>query len=100
MLQPVACPRIIKLDLAGRIDDDIACRKCGYNLRGLLPDGYCPECAGKISQSLEDDRISFCNPIWVRGLASGTAFIALGATIFALDFTSSVLGFDKSSPRG
>jgi hypothetical protein len=32
----------IALDASGRIAADIVCRKCGYNPRGLLPDGRCP----------------------------------------------------------
>ena len=30
--------------LALRIEDDVACPACGYNLRGLRMDGRCPEC--------------------------------------------------------
>jgi hypothetical protein len=86
------------LDAAGRIDEDLPCRKCGYNLRGLLPNGICPECSSQVTRSLQDDRLSLCNPIWVRTLASGTAFVALGVTIFALDFISSALGFGKKIP--
>ncbi len=35
------------------IEEDIACMGCGYNLRGLLADGKCPECGGAIAPSLE-----------------------------------------------
>jgi len=34
----------LKLDEEGRLDEDIACLKCGYNLRGLPTDDACPEC--------------------------------------------------------
>ncbi|HWB21107.1 MAG TPA: hypothetical protein VG711_12455, partial [Phycisphaerales bacterium] len=32
------------------IDDDRACRNCGYNLRGLMTDKACPECGTPISE--------------------------------------------------
>jgi len=35
------------------IDTDLPCR-CGYNLRGLPPDGDCPECGQSISRLLDD----------------------------------------------
>lgn len=36
----------------GYIDHDIVCSACGYNLRGLLPDGKCPECGTPIAESV------------------------------------------------
>lgn len=30
---------------SARIDRDLECRSCGYNLRGLDPSGTCPECS-------------------------------------------------------
>jgi hypothetical protein len=40
------------------IDRDLLCRGCGYNLRGLLPTGSCPECATEISLSLAPSSLS------------------------------------------
>lgn len=31
---------------------DVACAGCGYDLRGLSPQGRCPECGGSIAESL------------------------------------------------
>lgn len=65
----------IKLDPTGRIDDDVSCRKCGYNLRGLLPDGRCPECGTAVGRSLHGDLLRFSDPDWVQKLASGMNWI-------------------------
>ncbi len=35
-----------------RIDHSVGCIRCGYNLRGLLSDGKCPECGSAIEPSL------------------------------------------------
>ena len=34
-----------------RIDRDLECHSCGYNLRGLDPSGRCPECSLRIEIS-------------------------------------------------
>jgi len=40
------------------IDRDLLCRGCGYNLRGLLPTGRCPECAMVVANSLSPSSLS------------------------------------------
>ena len=42
------------LDQAGRVALDLACRKCGRNLRGMLPEGACPECGLSVAHSLSE----------------------------------------------
>jgi hypothetical protein len=62
----------IRLDDDGRIlEDDLACFSCGYNLRGLSPDGACPECGATVERSTRDHLLRFCDPKWVDQLASG-----------------------------
>ena len=41
-------------DIPRRIDFDVACDHCGYNLRGLMEDDRCPECG---------ERIPFVSPV-------------------------------------
>jgi hypothetical protein len=34
------------------VSDDVLCGKCGYNLRGLVPEERCPECGTFVTESL------------------------------------------------
>jgi len=61
----------LQLDTQGCIDQDLTCLKCGYNLRGLLPENICPECATPISQSAHGDLLQFCDSDWITKLAKG-----------------------------
>ncbi len=61
----------LDLDADGRLDQDLICLKCGYNLRGLSPEGRCPECGTAVGRSLHGDRLQYCDPQWVDKLASG-----------------------------
>ncbi len=105
-MEPIARPisaATLPLDPAGRIDADIPCRKCGYNLRGLLPDGVCPECATAVGRSLHGDLLRFCDPDWVQTLASGMNWIVWGIIIgVALSCAGGGLGSLLMSfrPRG
>jgi len=79
----------IRLDANGRIDEDVSCRKCGYNLRTLLPDGICPECATAVGRSLQGDFLRFSDPYWVESLASGMNWIVAS---IVLSFVTGGLG--------
>ena len=86
-MEPVARPisaAALPLDGAGRIDTDVPCRKCGYNLRGLLPESVCPECATAVGRSLHGDLLRFCDPTWVETLASGMNWIVGGIVVAVL----------------
>ena len=74
---PVASEKL-QLDEQGRLDEEIACRKCGYNLRGLLAEGACPECGTAVGRSTHGDLLRFCDPAWVGTLASGMNWIVAG----------------------
>lgn len=73
-------PADVLLDPAGRIDEDISCRVCGYNLRGVDPVGTCPECGTAVGWSLVGDRLKFADPDWVRRLSTG--FMWLIVSVF------------------
>lgn len=45
-----------------RIDHSIGCTSCGYNLRGLMSDGKCPECGSAIEPSLRPAYLRFSPP--------------------------------------
>jgi hypothetical protein len=81
---PIARPTVsvpVKLDPHGCLDEDISCRKCGYNLRGLSPDGRCPECGTAVGRSLRGDYLHFADPQWVQTLASGMNWIVAGIVV-------------------
>lgn len=74
----------VALDADGRIDQDVTCTRCGYNLRGLSPEGVCPECASPVGRSIQGDFLRFSSPDWVEGLASGMNWIVAGILIAIL----------------
>jgi hypothetical protein len=51
--KPLRPPSVAILDQPGRVALDLACCKCGRNLRGLLPTDECPQCGLSAAQSLE-----------------------------------------------
>jgi hypothetical protein len=55
-----------------RLDnEDVPCRNCGYNLRGLKRDENCPECGRPIMQSLMGDLLVYSSPEYVANLLRG-----------------------------
>ncbi|MFG0330983.1 MAG: hypothetical protein ACF8PN_13925 [Phycisphaerales bacterium] len=65
----------IPVDEDGRLAGDFGCHRCGYNLRGLAPDGVCPECRTPAGRSLRGDLLRFADPRWVERLAKGTNWL-------------------------
>jgi len=57
---------------------DSACRKCGYNLRGLQTDGLCPECGMAVALSVRGDLLRFSDPNWLLKLARGMLIRLVG----------------------
>jgi hypothetical protein len=53
------------------LHQDTTCRRCGYNLRGLLEDGHCPECGAPIKFSVRGDQLQFCDPLWLQRVRRG-----------------------------
>src|SRR5438876_3717954 len=70
-------------DDSGTVATDIACRKCGYNLRGLPISGRCPECGTPVGLSVKGDLLRFSDPGWLRALRRGVNFI-IGAVVVAI----------------
>ncbi len=73
-----SAPREVRLDEAGQIDEDLPCRGCGYNLRGLDPRGTCPECSVPIGRSIHGDLLRFSDPDWLGRLARGLKLVIIG----------------------
>jgi hypothetical protein len=74
------------------LTDDTSCIRCGYNLRGLSPDGLCPECATPIGRSLRGDLLRFADPDWLARLRFGASLKLWNIVVsFLLGFAGSIL---------
>lgn len=73
----------IHVDPQGRIDQDLTCVHCGYNLRGIDPKTRCPECGTPVGRSARGNLLEFSDPAWVERVARGMTWItvAIGAEI-------------------
>jgi len=74
----------VRLDAEGRIDEDVQCRRCGYNLHGIATDTRCPECGTAVGRSLQGDLLHFSDPDWVQTLASGMNWIVMAIVLVFL----------------
>lgn len=70
---------------------NVPCIGCGYNLRGLAGDGYCPECAAAVAHSLREDRLMFADSNWLRQVHRGAWWLSLSAVGLLLPFVMSLL---------
>lgn len=84
MTHPPAAAREVRLTPDGRLDEDIACLRCGYDLRMQLPDGVCPECGTAVGRSVQGNFLRFSPPDWVDTLASGMNWIVANIVISLL----------------
>ena len=66
------------------VNNDISCRKCGYNLRGLSTAGRCPECGTPVGYSFHGDLLQFCEPSWVETLQKGAQTFVIGVVVIVL----------------
>ena len=80
---------------------DRACIHCGYNLRGLVADGSCPECGRPIAGSLRGNFLEHADPQWLDRLRFGCALklwnIALTGLFVAVAVVLMVLGLPKNA---
>jgi hypothetical protein len=97
---PIARPTVsvpVKLDQQGRLDEDISCRKCGYNLHSLLLSAQCPECGTAVGRSLQGDFLRFADPQWVEMLASGMTWILIATAAGTLGILASLVAASISA---
>jgi hypothetical protein len=79
------------VDSAGTLLQDVKCRRCGYNLRGLNHAGRCPECGTPAGLSCHGDLLRFADPAWVEKLARGARLIVWGVLISIIVSIAGVL---------
>ncbi len=61
---------------------DVACARCGYNLRGLDPRGRCPECGTRVDRSVAPPLLERVDPRWVRRTARGAVLVGVGLGVW------------------
>ncbi len=95
-MDPAARLPTAALDSAGRVAQDVPCRTCGYNLRGLSPDDRCPECGTAVARSMRGDLLAAADPAWLRRVCRGQLYIGIGGVVLLvrlpLAFLFGVLG--------
>jgi hypothetical protein len=55
------------------LDVDTPCIHCGYNLRGLMTVGRCPECGSLVADSTRGNLLSHADPSWLDKLRLGAS---------------------------
>ncbi|MEM9252136.1 MAG: hypothetical protein AAGB29_07275 [Planctomycetota bacterium] len=68
----------IPVDEQGRVEVDLPCLECGYNLRTLsLEEGRCPECELPVGRSAVGNRLRYCDPRWLTQIGWGLNLFAV-----------------------
>jgi hypothetical protein len=90
------------------VAENLACGRCGYNLRTLSTAGICPECGTPIEYTLHGRFLKNSHPTWVRRVARGvllsiiTAVLvttgAIGVAIWAITEVFASGGFAQGAP--
>lgn len=70
---------------------DCSCARCGYNLRGLLLSGVCPECAAPVAVSLEGRVLRFADRNYLKSLDFGLTILLCSIWFYVLTLAASVL---------
>lgn len=73
--------RSVELDEKGLLAEDIDCRQCSYNLRGLDVQSRCPECGTSIGWSIHGNFLRYSDPDWVKQLSAGALWIVISILV-------------------
>ena len=65
------------------LDTDIACIRCGYNLRTLAINARCPDCGEWVLQSVNKPYLVLCDRVWIRDVAIGAMLLSVILAYFA-----------------
>lgn len=64
-------------DVGPTLETDLACLRCGYNLRGLTTAGACPECGLQIERTLHGRYLCYSTPEFIRSLSLGIGLLMI-----------------------
>lgn len=67
--------------VGGVLVDDRGCIKCDYNLRGLTPEGACPECSESVASTIREPLLKYSDPGYIKTLRLGLRLILLSIII-------------------
>jgi len=71
----------LPIDENGNVSEDVLCRKCSYNVRGLHRNGKCPECGTPVGLSIRGNLLCYSDPAWVDKLSRGVDLILWGLLV-------------------
>ena len=74
-------PPGVNLDEHDRIDHDVSCMHCGYNLRSCRPEDDCPECGRRIEDTLLRAMRLRADTKWRNRMVVGLNLILIVAVI-------------------
>lgn len=66
------------------IESDLPCRQCGYNLRGLLSSGACPECGHAVAESARRNLLRDSDPSYAANVRAGVTVMMVGLALSAI----------------
>lgn len=72
--------RLTECGVEPPLDPTLPCVGCRYDLRGLPPDGNCPECGLSIERSLDPRRTVFAKRKWLYGVVLGIGLVFVSLT--------------------
>lgn len=64
--------------MSDRVEGDVHCLSCGYNLRTRRHDEACPECGVAVRQTI-DTALTGADARWIARLRAGLAWLLIGA---------------------
>src|SRR5947208_14619069 len=74
---PLPFPNL-PIDENGIVKEEVLCRKCSYNLRGLHQNNKCPECGTPVGLSIRGNLLCYSDPEWVEKLLPAVDLILWG----------------------
>lgn len=71
----------VRVNHAGRIDEQVSCLHCGDALKGVAPDTVCPGCGKPVADSVRGDLLWLHSPAWLSRIGLGLMLVGLGVLL-------------------